>query len=101
MKINKKKKKFFNDYILPIISLGSLILSFILASKITFIPNIGICTSDEIVKSLCETPYLGHILDLFNTGVLTGIIIWVIILGAILFILNQLGFKFKDVDTSY
>ena len=34
MKINKKKKKFFNDYILPLISIGSLILSFILASNI-------------------------------------------------------------------
>ena len=97
--MDKKKKKIINNYIMPIIGIGALIISFFLSSKVTFIPDVSVCSTG--LNSLCEIPLLGKILGLLNTGILTFLIIYFIIILVSLFILNLLGFKYKDIDTSY
>lgn len=97
--MNKKNKNFINKFIWPIISIGGMIVSFYLSSKISFIPNLELCNSN--LESLCDIPYLGKLLGMFTTGVLAAIIIWVLIIFIFLVILNRFGFKFKDIDSSF
>ena len=98
--MNNKRKNLINNFVWPVISIGSLVIAFFLAIKLKkFIPNLDFCSSD--FKSLCDIPLLGKILGLANTGVLTGLIIWFSIMGIALLILNKLGFKFEYLDTSY
>jgi len=98
--MNKKRKNLINNFVWPVLTIGSLIIAYFLTTKLlNFIPYLHFCSSD--FKSLCDIPLLGKILDLANTGVLTGLIIWFSILGIALLILNKLGFKLKDLDTSY
>jgi hypothetical protein len=98
--MNKKRKNLINNFVWPVISIGSLVIAYFLTIKLkNFIPYLDFCSSDY--KSLCDIALLGKILSLANTGVLTGLIIWFSLMGVALLILNKLGFKFKDLDTSY
>ena len=84
----KKKDKMLILTILQIvIVLGGFIFSFFIASYLDFIPNYVFCEVNPIF--LCEVPILGKVVRILNSGFLTAMFIWVLIVASFYLIVQK------------
>ena len=105
--MNNKTKKLNVTWILPSLFILFFIIGFVVYDKLTFIPELTFCSSNQtesilkIIQNFCEVPLLKRIVLILNTRLIVIFIFFLAIFYGVYHLLNFLkrsGYVEGDID---
>ena len=97
--MKKQTNNFISNWVLPVVGIGSLIISIKVIKSVNFIPDLSLCNSYPNI--LCKLPIIRLPLNALSLNFAAGLILYAVIFLIFYFLLKKIGYKESSSEFNY